>query len=250
MRAMRQQADPNFSAKRKQRGEESREGGVAATPASEGKGEMLPPPSKKPKTAAAAAAAAAAGSSVDHQAAAGGSGSGKQQDAAAVVAAQAQDGQPQAQQVSRSPAPQQQPPTTQPADQAQEAEGQPQQQRAGGEPSQQQHGRQQQQQHWQQEQQQQQQQQQQVHKPGGLGWRQQRRSDANTAFVKYLAEGVEEEAVRELFGGCGPLLGVVMGRDKETDRLKVSQGPALLPAMRRAACWRHGSGGWWCENKQ
>ncbi|KAL4858071.1 Squamous cell carcinoma antigen recognized by T-cells 3 [Chlorella vulgaris] len=217
MRAMRQQADPNFSAKRKQRGEESREGGVAAaTPASatEGKGEMLPPPPKKPKTAA-AAAAAAAGSSVDHQAAAGGSGSGKQQTAAAVVAAQVQDGQPEAQQVSRSPAPQQQPPTTQSAGQAQEAEGQPQQQNAGGEPPPQQHGRQQQ--HWQQEQQQQQQQ---VHKPSGLGWRQQRRSDANTAFVKYLAEGVEEEAVRELFGGCGPLLGVVMGRDKETDRLK------------------------------
>ena len=65
----------------------------------------------------------------------------------------------------------------------------------------------------------QQQQQQQQERQGGL--RQHRRTDPNTAFVKHLADSVDEATVRELFASCGPITSMELGRDRATGRTKV-----------------------------
>lgn len=183
VRAMRQQADPNY-AKRKQQQQQQDD---------KEKADMPPPPAKRPRTAGpvkaaappAAPAAAEAGEGVAPQAAepevprtAGA--------AAAADAAQAVQ-----------------------ADQQQQGEVQE------GEA---QHAHQQQGQG----------QQQQALRPG---WRQTRRVDANTAFVKHLAEVVDEAAIQGLFVGCpGGVAGIELGRDRQTGRSKV----CLLPASRLA----------------
>lgn len=53
-------------------------------------------------------------------------------------------------------------------------------------------------------------------------WRQQRHTAANTAFVKHLADEVDEAAVKQLFAGCpGGVASVELGRDKKTGRSRV-----------------------------
>lgn len=184
---MRQQADPNYG-KRKQRGPEQAEG---SAPPSQAEGGMLPPPAKKPKTQPAADAKRGTGAAAKQHAPLE-----QQQQAAGTQDAPATGGeQQQAQQVLARQ--QEAPPHGQ---QLEEEEQQAAQQRESS--AQEDQGR--------------------PAKGGGLGWRQQRRTDASTAFVKHLAEGVDEAAVRQLFEGCGQITGVEMGRDRATGRLKAS----------------------------
>eukprot|EP00887_Chlorella_sp_A99_P001390 scaffold8.g1390.t1 len=67
----------------------------------------------------------------------------------------------------------------------------------------------------------------QAHEEGGHGGapraggpRQQRRAALTTAFVKHLADDVDEAALRALFAPCGRVLAVQLGRDRATGRSK------------------------------
>lgn len=162
VRAMRQQADPNFG-KRKQQAQ-AQEGGKG--------GDMRPPPAKKPRTAASGANSV----EVPAPAAAAAPAEGMQ------PAAGSEGGAPAA------PAAQQQEQAAAPAQQEQGQQGQ-----EPGEPA---HGR--------------------------PAWRQQRRTEANTAFVKHLADAVDEAALQQLFGSVpGGVKGVELGHDRKTGRSKV-----------------------------
>ena len=181
VRAMRQQADPNFG-KRKKEQQQQQQGAAAGSG-----GDMPPPPAKKPRTAGTGANAQEAGAP-----AAG----GQQAEAAGAAAAQAapqqqeQEQQPAAGEAAAGAA------AAAPAEQQAEegghaGEGAAQQPRLQG------------------------------------AWRQQRHTAPNTAFVKHLADEVDEDALKQLFAGCpGGVASVELGRDKQTGRSRVRLGGA------------------------
>ncbi|KAL4424967.1 hypothetical protein ABPG77_002852 [Micractinium sp. CCAP 211/92] len=188
VRAMRQKADPNYGkrkAQQAQQGEQQeREPGAPAA------GDMPPPPAKKVRKAVAEAAAPAA---------AAGQANGGAAVEAASAAQQPEQAQQGAQQAPEQAAGHAAPPSGAAAARQQQQE-QPEQQQGGrAEPQQTAHG------------------QQQGARPQ---WRQQRRTNANTAFVKHLADGVDEAALQELFGGYGQITGIELGREKHTGRPK------------------------------
>ncbi|KAL4457863.1 hypothetical protein ABPG75_012728 [Micractinium tetrahymenae] len=199
VRAMRQKADPNYGKRKAQQAQQGEQQEGNHQEQAGAAGDMPPPPAKKPRKAEPVAAAPVAAA-------------GQADGAAAAEPAPSPAPQQQEQEQEQQAAPQaeeQEHGAGQPAPSAKTPAGQQQQQQQQAEVPQQQ-GQQQQAEevgHGQQ-------------RSARPQWRQQRRTDSNTAFVKHLADGVNEPALQELFGGCGEITGIEIGREKQTGRPK------------------------------